>query len=93
MKVDMTRMNVAMKLQNETIEDKRKAIERWEKKFGESDKKIAKLQKEKEAEVRKVDNIRKDRDDLRDEKKKMEEILMKRLKRLIAQGMRQRWSS
>ena len=53
--------------------------ERWEKKCGEAEKKIVKLQKEKDTEVRRVAIIKKDMEDLRDEKDNMEEILNGRI--------------
>ena len=57
---EMTTMKEIMKMQNKTIEDKSKAIERWEKRCGEAGKKNFKLQKEKDTEVRKMANIKKD---------------------------------
>ena len=49
MKKGVARINVTLKLQKETVEDKNRTIDKWEKKCAEADKKIAKVQREKEA--------------------------------------------
>ena len=72
-------MNAVMEMQNILTGEKNRIIERWEEKFNEAERRSTKLQREKDADRKIMAGMKKDLEDIEDEKAKLEEEISNKL--------------